>query len=120
MTSDFNPRPREEGDILTRRPTVEQFYFNPRPREEGDKEGGCMLLRAKISIHALVKRATIVINGSWRYPSHFNPRPREEGDKLQGFLNLRGLNFNPRPREEGDVSGANLTIIVRQFQSTPS
>ena len=37
-----------------------------------------------ISIHALVKRATVVINGSWRYPSNFNPRPREEGDLTAG------------------------------------
>ena len=82
----------------------------------------------RISIHALVKRATfpvakigkdfgnfnprpreegdfIVINGSWRYPSNFNPRPREEGDRhsIEGFH--FGLYFNPRPREEGDKSG---------------
>ena len=33
----FNPRPREEGDIIVKRQSYcEQFYFNPRPREEGD------------------------------------------------------------------------------------
>ena len=34
----------------------------------------------KISIHALVKRATLKIKGDFRHPFYFNPRPREEGD----------------------------------------
>ena len=57
--SDFNPRPREEGDQLTRENATDSVYFNPRPREEGDR--GFVprgTLRKSISIHALVKRAT--------------------------------------------------------------
>ena len=56
-------------------------HFNPRPREEGDVllddvEQGV----DEISIHALVKRATIaLISVSLSY-IYFNPRPREEGD----------------------------------------
>ena len=32
----FNPRPREEGDILFKSLQVGITNFNPRPREEGD------------------------------------------------------------------------------------
>ena len=55
--------------------------FNPRPREEGDfgvtvtpeRFGG-------ISIHALVKRATVSLCWYSGEREYFNPRPREEGD----------------------------------------
>ena len=36
MQNDFNPRPREEGDVLDRLKKEMLKYFNPRPREEGD------------------------------------------------------------------------------------
>ena len=76
----FNPRPREEGDL---RPSCRGFagaYFNPRPREEGDK--------------AITYRLFAL--------SHFNPRPRKEGDEIRNTACRRHLDFNPRPREEGD------------------
>ena len=33
---DFNPRPREEGDMHSIMPLIIVSNFNPRPREEGD------------------------------------------------------------------------------------
>ena len=33
---DFNPRPREEGDLLRPQFRCHRGHFNPRPREEGD------------------------------------------------------------------------------------
>ena len=55
----FNPRPREEGDPFAKPLFADGLYFNPRPREEGDlcchSVGVCLY----ISIHALVKRATL-------------------------------------------------------------
>ena len=55
----FNPRPREEGDQRYYTEKQRRFYFNPRPREEGDKYVRSIYLRSvRISIHALVKRAT--------------------------------------------------------------
>ena len=54
--------------------------FNPRPREEGDEIVDCAGIALNISIHALVKRATLFIfKGVYRL-ADFNPRPREEGD----------------------------------------
>ena len=54
----FNPRPREEGDILFISAERNSFYFNPRPREEGD----------------------LSVKASSQISIYFNPRPREEGD----------------------------------------
>ena len=51
-----------------------------------------------ISIHALVKRATVMHFRKKPIFGHFNPRPREEGDKSSGYYTT---NHNP-------------------FQSTPS
>ena len=54
----FNPRPREEGDLKGDKNFNVPRDFNPRPREEGD------------SFHYLYCTK----------PVYFNPRPREEGD----------------------------------------
>ena len=63
-----------------------------------------LLLLRKISIHALVKRATSV-NHHLSIPcNYFNPRPREEGDVGDKVKKGAKLDFNPRPREEGDRS----------------
>ena len=58
-SSDFNPRPREEGDIMLSNNEAKAVNFNPRPREEGDA-GNVLGIHdfKRISIHALVKRAT--------------------------------------------------------------
>ena len=58
IKGDFNPRPREEGDLLTHLPCIRTSYFNPRPREEGD----------------------LIADSQVNVPCDFNPRPREEGD----------------------------------------
>ena len=57
----FNPRPREEGDVLVFGFVMRFFNFNPRPREEGDTFITEYNKTIAISIHALVKRATGVI-----------------------------------------------------------
>ena len=55
----FNPRPREEGDVTQGQRVRQLRNFNPRPREEGD-----LIFSSKLSTGC-----------------YFNPRPREEGDK---------------------------------------
>ena len=54
----FNPRPRKEGDLSVDEVTTSPSYFNPRPRKEGDVSTMVAINLEKISIHALVKRAT--------------------------------------------------------------
>ena len=39
--------------------------------------------KTKISIHALVKRATLASRRSFQLVIYFNPRPREEGDRMR-------------------------------------
>ena len=57
--SNFNPRPREEGDLTEKSRSYPPSNFNPRPREEGDPRGHRRTAPVRsISIHALVKRAT--------------------------------------------------------------
>ena len=58
----FNPRPREEGDDVYDEPVLDVKDFNPRPREEGDNHFLGEFVFRKISIHALVKRATVSLS----------------------------------------------------------
>ena len=55
----FNPRPREEGDTRYTKQRHHKEDFNPRPREEGDVFTKARYNIDNISIHALVKRATL-------------------------------------------------------------
>ena len=94
-----------------------------------------------ISIHALVKRATLFSRHSNTPISHFNPRPREEGDNRAvlhhplarisihalvkratntALLQARSLkHFNPRPREEGDTALTAVQRWTRDFNPRP-
>ena len=59
--TDFNPRPRKEGDKSQYNKDNETRDFNPRPRKEGDLRKRLMITAIiRISIHALAKRATIL------------------------------------------------------------
>ena len=95
--------------------------FNPRPREEGDfAPSGLTWSSNSISIHALVKRATkaftIFCGKNW----HFNPRPREEGDQAVLFL----YGFYAEISIHALVKRATPSIYCvhhhSRFQSTPS
>ena len=50
-----------------------------------------------ISIHALVKRATFESKGKLNSCYDFNPRPREEGDFLSPLRYGRGSSFQSTP-----------------------
>ena len=56
-----------------------------------------------ISIHALMKRATVILTYRPSGVNHFNPRPHEEGDASGITLLSADDHFNPRPHEEGDL-----------------
>ena len=96
--TNFNPRPREEGDSHICLRALSVWHFNPRPREEGDLCIAPGPTPKAISIHALVKRAT---DPPLRIPMYF-------------------LDFNPRPREEGDSIVVCSCMFLTIFQSTPS
>ena len=64
-----------------------QSDFNPRPRKEGDKKICNELKLDFISIHALAKRATQKNLQRIKVRFYFNPRPRKEGD-LQSLVTV--------------------------------
>ena len=101
----FNPRPRKEGDNRPDSACVGKSNFNPRPRKEGDLVATNLCWLAYISIHALVKRATIVASSATGGRNYFNPRPRKEGDVQYEKKIFHNQYFNPRPRKEGDQEG---------------
>ena len=76
-------------------------------------------LRPRISIHALVKRATNFYLGNTVDKCHFNPRPREEGDSNARPVSAGRGHFNPRPREEGDCLMSILINMLRYFNPRP-
>ena len=82
--------------------SLQTSNFNPRPREEGDLTVYTKVSSVHISIHALVKRATAKGGYHATEKGYFNPRPREEGDCFTLETCLVVPYFNPRPREEGD------------------
>ena len=75
--------------------------------------------RKGISIHALVKRATLRHYYRNSRRGHFNPRPREEGDTTHGRKLTQEQNFNPRPREEGDTEGGLSESLSGYFNPRP-
>ena len=116
----FNPRPREEGDEKYRKLDAHGRHFNPRPREEGDLCAvNAMYAILLISIHALVKRATALLQTHSVPPLNFNPRPREEGDTVDRLSNSTSCDFNPRPREEGDEEGLEIIAGWANFNPRP-
>ena len=72
-----------------------------------------------ISIHALVKRATSVGSFFQFFHGYFNPRPRKEGDSNGNAKPPKKRNFNPRPRKEGDTSNSNFSIPIFYFNPRP-
>ena len=59
-TSCFNPRPPAEGDYCISSPALKGESFNPRPPAEGDAPlHSEATLHHSVSIHALLRRATI-------------------------------------------------------------
>ena len=73
----------------------------------------------KISIHALVKRATLQAVKPAQQASYFNPRPREEGDVSSTAQDTACPHFNPRPREEGDSRYSRPPIRAGHFNPRP-
>ena len=93
---DFNPRPREGDDHLTRRRDKEPCHFNPRPRE-GDDYSGATLDRPGIKFQSTSPRG---------------------GRRLKSGYFTGYLYFNPRPREGDDGLAFELPSEDDEFQST--
>ena len=142
LLNHFNPRPREEGDINTISQTVAIIVFQSTPSWRGrllPKHGNATSYR--ISIHALVKRATVEVLASafnmdisihalvkrataplWKLCDSFVISihalvKRATPSSLQDFYNVV---FQSTPSWRGRLVSFNLFFTCALFQSTPS
>ena len=139
----FNPRPRTEGDreqiactagrhLFQSTPSYggrrfspktfrsRPICFNPRPRTEGDDKPVLVPMPVLVSIHALVRRATLFVRTSTKLPNRFNPRPRTEGDAVDE-LRAREVevSIHALVRRATQLREAAYRV-AEWFQSTPS
>ena len=98
----FNPRPREEGDLIWQVIFIYMSISIHALVKRATMPKKTIKDYVKISIHALVKRATNIVIYQRLLRLYFNPRPREEGDPVYIPQLFIFPDFNPRPREEGD------------------
>ena len=100
----FNPRPREEGDVLNYYGFVNDNAISIHALVKRATNQPCNTRRSfRISIHALVKRATATAKCDYK-TSHISIHALvKRATVLERQSKITGtLNFNPRPREEGD------------------
>ena len=139
--TDFNPRPREEGDVDFKNLLVNVIISIHALVKRATRFCHAAFMLLTISIHALVKRATglgIKVSAINLYfnprpreegdrnallscpvRDDFNPRPREEGDRGAFFINGDENDFNPRPREEGDDTVRYAVPVLLYFNPRP-
>ena len=80
----------------------------------------CTSYLQNISIHALAKRATCCDAEGRNRVRHFNPRPRKEGDRQFADFIKHVNKFQSTPSQRGRPSKPLVLSITSLFQSTPS
>ena len=107
----FNPRPREEGDVFKQVHSKAWFIsihaLVKRATLFRQTRPQCL----RISIHALVKRATLSPAFRVYPPCDFNPRPREEGDGMQNRKKSKKKKFQSTPSWRGRLSDGQLQTV---------
>ena len=74
-----------------------------------------------ISIHALVKRATVHSPGLWILPHLISIHAlAKRATRYHSITDTVYRYFNPRPRKEGDITPFLYKYSTKGFQSTPS
>ena len=74
----------------------------------------------KISIHALVKRATVFTKARYNIDNISIHALVKRATFCFCSVSSSKLHFNPRPREEGDCALFDFFSDLYTFQSTPS
>ena len=119
LSLNFNPRPREEGDTLLTSAQMIALHFNPRPREEGDELLYVWHSGYSISIHALVKRATICETAKYCVKSiSIHALVKRATFPLTEFVPLWDISIHALVKRA--TSTTNVTERDLLFQSTPS
>ena len=119
--TNFNPRPRVEGDMLHIMLHSHNVTFQSSPSCGGRRHGfAAIACPFSISILALVWRATDTICGLAVLSTYFNPRPRVEGDYSCMYTNKCIDLFQSSP----SCGGRQYRFLMRLpgfvFQSSPS
>ena len=161
----FNPRPPAEGDLRRCFRNIIDFLFQStpscgvRPRRSSTPSAPPCPFQStpscggrprhprafshplQVSIHALLRRATIVVDRVvgdiacfnprppaegdmniiiwWSALRGFNPRPPAEGDRRHGLQPAGSRRFNPRPPAEGDGLISRVRSDIRRFNPRP-
>ena len=126
---DFNPRPREKGDLRENFSVLLLWYFNPRPREKGDQSNRILkTLQPRFQSTPSWKGRLAAYHHIGDFRCYFNPRPREKGDYHFSVIKCELVYFNPRPREKGDATdtvidtetGISIHALVKRATVTRS
>ena len=120
-TNQFQSTPSWRGRPVVSFLWLFDFLFQSTPSWRGRLGSKTIIIaRAIISIHALVKRATIQSN-RLPFPISISIHALvKRATTGYSFFAVRACHFNPRPREEGDCLFANGLSFGILFQSTPS
>ena len=120
MYTEFQSTPSWRGRLIFASCSDRWSYFNPRPREEGDRKGKTLVGLFRISIHALVKRATLSSSfNKWR-SYLFQSTPSWRGRRLRVRKKSKIYTFQSTPSWRGRPSAEMSGQRRKKFQSTPS
>ena len=138
--SDFNPRPRKEGDSSSDTAIFLISLFQSTPSQRGRHfRESINRMGVIISIHALAKRATSQLmcifavilfqstpsqrgrhntTGNRKTNTYFNPRPRKEGDFVLLYTALQHLLFQSTPSQRGRQQIYTMIIYILKLNIT--
>ena len=136
--SNFNPRTHKECDVLstTLTPTPQPFQsthsqgvrqllldqvINAKPFQSTHSQGvrlnlpSCHNVGCLISIHALTRSATALLEQILGQDYYFNPRTHKECDEAVNIYNPEQDDFNPRTHKECDVTLISLIAFASGY-----
>ena len=118
LNSDFNPRPREGGDIMTDFEKIHSFISIHAPARGATKAYLQECRKQIISIHAPARGATSYRLQRRPCCRYFNPRPREGGD-ARNTVTDGGSYISIHAPARGATSTNKNDRMNHLFQSTP-
>ena len=118
--SDFNPRPRKEGDSSSDTAIFLISLFQSTPSQRGRHfRESINRMGVIISIHALAKRATSQLMCIFAVIL-FQSTPSQRGRPADREYTITCFEFQSTPSQRGRQKAWNMILSPRSFQSTPS
>ena len=110
----FNPRTHEECDVRCTSFFARYASFNPRTHEECDIHATILSPKARVSIHALTRSATMDMDSQVSRYQSFNPRTHEECDvyiSVHGHPESLFQSTHSRGVRQGEDNGQQTCIV---------